>query len=516
MSSEGPSTLVIDFGGQYGHLIARRLRELGRYAYHLPAARLAPDQLSGAVSGRKGIVLSGGPGSVWEEEHDAIARAALASGASVLGICYGHQLLAHVLGGKVGPSPRPEFGPTLVEIIDGASPLTRGLPRRLRVWMSHYDAVLRPPPRARVLARSQGSPVAAMELPGGVYGVQWHPEVRHTEHGMRLLENWLEQAGAEKDWDSGRILELVRRDLASQLEGMPSGARLIAAVSGGVDSTVAVYAVSKLAGASVEAVMIDHGLHPEGWVEETVPLLEDAGIRVRVLDESSLFLNTLKGVADPEEKRRVVSKLYFEVLRREVERSGAWGLVQGTIYPDIIESGGLPGADRIKTHHNLGLRGILRARIVEPLRWLYKDEVRLLGRILGVPEPLLERQPVPGPGLAVRIEGEVTPEKLRIARAADRIVREVIESHGLDKGLWQYFAVVTRSMATGVRGDRRYYGAVVAIRAVESSDAMTASIARLPWSVLEEIASRIASEVPGVSRVVYDITSKPPATIEWE
>lgn len=505
---------VLDFGGQYGHLIARRMRELGYQVYHYPVDRMNREALQQAVSESRAVILSGGPLSVWQEAHDHVAELAVRSGKPALGICYGHQLLAKVLGGEVGPSPRPEFGRTELEILE-SDPLFQGMSKRLMVWMSHNDAVLKPPPGARVLARSPGSPVAAMRL-GMVYGVQWHPEVHHTEHGRTLLGNWAFLAGLEKTWTIDRVLELVLGDLREQVKGL-EGRTVLSAVSGGVDSTVATVLVARHAPVRLVPVMIEHGLHPEGWVEESVGLLASAGIRVWVIDASDRFLDALRGVVDPEEKRRVIAGLYFEVLREEMDRHGAEGLVQGTIYPDIIESGAMPGADRIKTHHNVALRSLPGGgRIIEPLRWLYKDEVRRLGRLLGVPERLLSRQPVPGPGLAVRVEGEVTRDSLEVLRRADRIVREELERRGLHRGLWQYFAVLTRSRATGVKGDRRAYGYVVVVRAVESMDAMTASPARLPWEALEAIAGRITGEIAGVTRVVYDITTKPPATIEWE
>lgn len=512
-----PSVLVVDFGGQYAHLIARALRRLGVFAA-LASASWGVEGVEAEARGLdvRGVVLSGGPASVWEASHDDIAEWALGLGVPVLGICYGHQLLAKVLGGHVGRAPRGEFGPTMVDVLE-EDVILRGLPRRLRVWMSHNDAVLEAPPGARVLAVSPGSPVAAFEyrregLPP-VHGVQWHPEVAHSEGGVSLLRNWAGQTGLLGTWRPGDIIG----ELVEYVRSHVGSGRAVAAVSGGVDSTVAAVIAKRALGDRLTPIFIDHGLHPEGEVERALGLLKASGLDPLVVDASEEFLEALRGVSDPEEKRRIVGRVYAEVLYREARRLGAGYLVQGTIYPDVIESGARPGADVIKTHHNVGgLPRDLGLVVVEPLRWLYKDEVRVIAGKLGLPRGLLEKQPVPGPSLAVRIEGEVTREKLAIARRADAIVREVIESRGLHRGLWQYFAVLTASRATGVKGDRRSYGYVVAVRVVESREAMTANPARLPWEVLEEIAARITGEIPAVTRVVYDITPKPPATIEWE
>ncbi|BAA81467.1 GMP synthase [glutamine-hydrolyzing] [Aeropyrum pernix K1] len=507
---DSPGVLVVDFGGQYAHLIARRIRELGVYSEIVPATSL--DALGEALPRAAGVVLSGGPGSVWGSRHDEAAAMVLQLGKPVLGICYGHQLLAKVLGGEVGRSPLPEFGPTEVEVLDYGI-LLNGLPSRFKVWMSHYDAVLRPPGEAKVLARTPGSPVAAMELWGRVFGVQWHPEVRHTQYGREVLDNWLSLVGAPRTWRPGdmvsELVESVKKEVGDALA--------VAAVSGGVDSTVAALIAKKAIGSRLYPVFIDHGLHPEGEVERVVKLLSRLGLEPVMVDAGEEFLAALEGVGDPEEKRRVVGRVYAEVLERAARDIGAEYLVQGTIYPDVIESGARPGADTIKTHHNVGgLPKDMRLKLVEPLRYFYKDEVRLLAEKLGVPRELIWKQPVPGPGLAVRVEGPITREKLRIVRRADAIVREEVEAAGLGGKLWQYFAVLTASMATGVRGDSRSYGYVVAVRAVESVDAMTAKPAELPWWLLERIARRITSEIPEVVRVVYDITSKPPSTIEWE
>ncbi len=505
--AEFDTVVVVDFGGQYAHLIARRLRELGVYT-ELAYPEDALDYLETAVA----VVLSGGPASVWEASHDETVKGIIRAGKPVLGICYGHQLLAKVLGGRVGRSPKPEFGPTRVKILRPRGVLD-GFPREVTVWMSHNDAVLEPPPEASVLAVSEGSPVAAFEAPGKVYGVQWHPEVSHSQLGRELLDNWLRIVGARRGWKPVNLIE----QLVDYVRKTVGNARALAAVSGGVDSTVAAVIAHRALGDRLRAVLIDHGLHPEGEIDKALEALRSVGLEPEVVDASSEFLDALRGVTDPEEKRKTFGRVYAKVLEREAARHGASFLVQGTIYPDVIESGGRRGADVIKSHHNVGaLPERFGLRLVEPLRPFYKDEVRRIGLALGLPRWILYKQPVPGPALAVRIEGEVTRDKLRIVRRADAIVREEVEAAGLHESLWQYFAVLTASKATGVKGDRRAYGYVVAVRMVESEDAMTASPARVPWQLLERIASRITSEIPEVTRVVYDVTSKPPATIEWE
>ncbi|MEM2421530.1 MAG: glutamine-hydrolyzing GMP synthase, partial [Acidilobaceae archaeon] len=348
---------------------------------------------------------------------------------------------------------------------------------------------------------------------GTPYGIQWHPEVAHTSYGMKLLSNWLDIIGAPRVWK----LDIVVDKIIEDIRGVIGDSIAVAAISGGIDSTTATLIAYKSIGSRLKPVIIDHGLHPQGEPVRSIKLLESIGLKPILVDASDMFIEALKGITDPEEKRRIFGKLYAEVLEEEALKLGAEYLVQGTIYPDIIESGGRPGASIIKTHHNVaGLPRNIRLKIVEPLKWFYKDEVRRIARKLGVPEEIIKRQPIPGPALAVRIEGEVTREKIDIVRRADAIVREEIENSGIQERLWQYFAILLNSKATGVKGDNRAYGYVVVVRAVISVDAMTASIARLQWDLLERIASRITSEIPQVTRVLYDITSKPPATIEWE
>jgi GMP synthase (glutamine-hydrolysing) len=511
---EKAGVVVVDFGGQYAHLIARRLRELETFSI-LVSAEWGLEEIRRNLKDVKvkGVVLSGGPNSVWETSHDLMAKWAISLGVPVLGICYGHQLLAKILGGEVGRAPKGEFGPTLVEVLEEDT-ILKGHGKTFRAWMSHNDAVLKPPPGSKVLARSAGSPIAAFCYNNRIYGVQWHPEVRHTEHGQKLLRNWLQLTGALGTWRPKDVI----KDIINEIRETIGDAKAIAAVSGGVDSTVAAVLAKKAIGDNLVPVFIDHGLHPDGEVERALNILKSCGLRPLVVNASKRFLEALRGVTDPEEKRRVVGELYGRILEEVAEGFGAEYLIQGTIYPDVIESGRRPGADVIKTHHNVGgLPKDLKLKIVEPLKWFYKDEVRAIASSLGLPEELWKfKQPVPGPGLAVRIEGEVTEEKLEVLKKADRIVREEIESRGLHKSLWQYFAILTSSKATGVKGDRRAYGYVIVVRVVESTDAMTASVARLPWNVLESISSRITGEISSVTRVLYDITPKPPATIEWE
>lgn len=505
------TVLVVDYGGQYAHLIARRLRDSGYYSLiAFPEEIPETDIYEGHKI--KAIILSGGPSSVYTSSHPQSVEKALSLNLPVLGICYGHQLLAHVLGGQVGPSPKPEFGPTEVEIL-ARDELLEGLPRRFRVWMSHNDAVLEPPPGAKVLATSSGSPVAAFRL-GGIYGLQWHPEVEHTQYGSLMLRRFASFAGLNAWWNKRAMLAEIKRYLE---ENLPPGEVAVSAVSGGVDSTIATLLAMKYGRSKIVPILIDTGLLPEGELESSLENLGRVGIKPKVVDASDEFISALANTAGPEEKRRRIGWLYGFILEREARSLGATRLIQGTIYPDVIESGARHGADTIKTHHNVGgLPQKLGLKLVEPLRHLYKDEVRKIAVELGVPREVIWKKPVPGPGLAVRVEGVVTREKLRIARRADAIFRRLVEEAGLSGDLWQYFAILSSSRATGVKGDRRSYGYVVVLRAVSSSDAMTADVARLPWDLLIRAAKEITSEIPEVTRVVYDVTTKPPATIEWE
>ena len=504
--------LLLDFGAQYGQLIARRVREAGVYCEILPA-----DTPARQVAERRpaGIILSGGPASVYGPEAPTMDRELLSAGVPVLGICYGMQLMAQVLGGRVEPGPG-EYGRVELRVVEPDG-LLRGVEERTPVWMSHGDRVLEPPPDFRVLAESSACPVAAMAAPErGLYAVQFHPEVAHTARGMEILKNFLfgvcHLAG---DWSMEAFIpaavDQIRRRMGEE-------GRAICALSGGVDSAVAAALVHRAVGDRLTAVFVDHGLLREGEGEEVVRTFrEQLGVPLVHVEARDRFLAKLAGVADPEAKRRIIGTEFVRVFEEQAARLGRVDfLVQGTLYPDVIESGHGKAA-LIKTHHNVGgLPEDLALELVEPLRELFKDEVRRLGRELGLPEGIVRRQPFPGPGLAVRILGEVTPERLALLRRADRVVREEIEAAGWAERLWQYFAVLPEGRSVGVMGDGRSYGAAVVLRAVTSEDGMTADWARLPHELLDRIARRVVNEVPGVVRVVYDLTAKPPGTIEWE
>ncbi len=502
--------LVVNFGGQYAHLIARRIRDIGVYAEIIPYTEASRS----AIEARdpEAIILSGGPSSVYEAGAPGIGDWVLDLGVPVLGICYGFQLIAHMLGGEVRRS-RGEYGPTKVRVLE-RSGLLRGWSEEELVWMSHSDHVAEVPRDFIVTALSENGYVAAFrhrERP--IYGVQFHPEVKHTPKGRLLLENFsLGIAKAERNWNPERMMELIEEYLRRELEGCDS---VLAAVSGGVDSTVAAVLVSRLAGNRLTSVFVNHGLMRKGEPEEVVTLLRDLGMDPIYVDASHEFLSTLRGVRDCEEKRRIIGEKFIEVFSGALRGRRFDCLVQGTLYPDVIESGGEIGADRIKSHHNVAaLPGWMEARVIEPLRYLYKDEVRALARHLGLPDWVAERQPFPGPGLGVRVMGEITEEKLRIAREASAIVERVLRERGLHSRVWQAFAAVGDDRWVGVKGDSRVEGYIVTVRVVESEDAMTADWSRLPPEVMEEVSKRITSRIPEVTMVTYAITTKPPSTIE--
>lgn len=512
--------LVLDFGGQYCHLIARRVRGFNVYSEIVPCD-ITPEEIEklGEKFKVKGLIFSGSPSSVYDEAAPICDPKILSLRIPVLGICYGHQLIVHLMGGSVKRGIRGEFGISYVTI-DKPVGILEGLPKRIKVWMSHSDVIYSLPDGFEVLAHTESCPVAAfrhMDKP--IYGVQWHPEVTHTENGMVILRNFvLHVCRCSADWTPKGFLKKAICEIKKTI----GDSRCIVALSGGVDSSTAMVLAAKAVGSRLTAVFIDHGFMREGEPKRIKELLNEYKRRYRVnfvtVNARDRFLRRLKGVVDPEEKRRIIGEEFIRVFEDVAKRIGAEYVIQGTIYPDRIESGVRRRADRIKTHHNvaglperMGFKGV-----VEPLRDLYKDEVRRIAEMLGLHKEIVWRQPFPGPGLAVRIIGEVTAEKLSIVKRADRIVVEELEKTGLSEDLWQYFAVLLNSKSTGVKGDSRAYGYTIAVRAVESRDGMTASYAKIPHEILERISMKIVNEIPEVTRVVYDITHKPPATIEWE
>jgi GMP synthase (glutamine-hydrolysing) len=506
--------VVLDYGGQYSQLIARRVREYGVFSellpHHVGAAEVARRR-------PRGVILSGGPASVYEDGAPRLERELLDLGVPVLGICYGMQLLARELGGQVEGAEVGEFGRSQLTVTETGR-LLAGTPPEQTCWMSHRDTVFSPPPGFTALASSTASPVAAFESnERAVYGIQFHPEVVHTPYGQRVLTNFLEDVcGCERTWSASSVIE---EQIARIREQVGDG-RAICGLSGGVDSSVAALLVHRAIGDRLTCVFVDHGLMRKNEGPQVVAAFGDHfHVPLVAVDASERFLSRLQGVTDPEEKRKRIGAEFIRVFEEEAAKLDDVGfLVQGTLYSDVIESGGGTGAATIKSHHNVGgLPDDLEFELVEPLRALFKDEVRAVGAELGLPERLVWRQPFPGPGLAIRIVGgEATRERLEILREADAILQEEIRKAGLYRELWQSFCVFPDIRTVGVQGDSRTYGNVIVIRAVTSDDAMTADWARLPYDLLETIASRMTGEIRPVGRVVLDITSKPPGTIEWE
>jgi GMP synthase (glutamine-hydrolysing) len=508
--------LVLDFGGQYCHLIGRRIREHGVYSEIVPHdIPLDGIKTLNEKFNIKGLILSGGPASVYEPNTPRLDPRILETNLPILGLCYGHQLIAQITNGKVEPAACKEYGIAHVTI-DKPVGVLKDLGGKEKVWMSHGDTVFAMPPEFEVLAHTENCPVAAFrqkEKP--IYGLQWHPEVIHTENGTRMLRNFLfEVCKCKANWQMEDIIEKMVNEIKADVgEG-----KAIIGLSGGIDSSVATALAAQALNDRLTAVFVDHGFMREGEPEAIRNAFQKFKINLVMANAQERFMEKLRGVTDPEKKRKIIGEEFIRVFEEIAEKAGAEYLIQGTIYPDRIESGFRKHSDKIKTHHNVaGLPAKIKfKRILEPLRDLYKDEVRKVAKMLGLPQEIVSRQPFPGPGLAVRIIGELTGEKVKVAKKADRIVREEIEKSGLTENLWQYFAVLTDTKATGVKGDARAYGYVVAVRAAESREAMTASFAKIPYPILEKISTRITNEIPEVTRVVYDITHKPPATIEWE
>ena len=512
------SIVILDFGSQYTQLIARRIRELNVYSAVLPCtASLAEIE----ALQPKGIILSGGPSSVYDADAPKADPAILHLGLPVLGICYGLQFIVHSLGGKVQPAPRREYGDAEVSIVDADAAIFAGLPPTLKVWMSHGDEALELPKGFHLTAKTSNALAGIANPEKKIWAVQFHPEVHHTRQGTQLLRSFvLDVCGVAADWTPQHFIE----ETTASIRAKVGTGHAICAISGGVDSSVAAMLVHRAIGAQLTCVFVDNGvLRQDEFRKVQENLRVGLGLNLIAVDAGKRFLEKLTGVTDPETKRKVIGREFIEVFDEEAARiatktGGVDWLVQGTLYPDVIESSSVKGPSQtIKSHHNVGgLPETMKLKLIEPLRDLFKDEVRRVGRDMGMPEDILGRQPFPGPGLAVRILGEVTAERVAILQQADAIVVEEIKAAGLYHEIWQAFAVLLPVKSVGVMGDQRTYAATCAIRAVHSEDGMTADWSHLPSEVLGRMSNRIVNEVRGINRVVYDITSKPPGTIEWE
>ena len=508
--------LVVDFGAQYAQLIARRVREVNVYSEIVPST-ITVSQI--VAMNPKAIILSGGPASVYAPEAPKLDSALFAAGIPIFGICYGFQVMAAALGGEVAKTGKSEYGRTEFKV-ENSKGLLSALPTEQQVWMSHGDSVTKAPQGFVTTGSTAQTPIAAFESSDGkLAGVQFHPEVLHSTHGQEILRRWLiDVVGCNPNWTSANIAE----EQIALIKTQVGDARAICGLSGGVDSAVAAAIVQQAIGKQLTCVFVDHGLLRSGEVEQVErDFVAATGITLKTVDAKATFLNALKGVTDPEEKRKIIGREFiraFEAAAREMATTEVKFLVQGTLYPDVVESGGGTGTANIKSHHNVGgLPDDLKFELVEPLRALFKDEVRAVGLQLNLPEEIVWRQPFPGPGLGIRIIGEVTQERLDLLREADLIVRDELHAAGLDREIWQCPVVLLADVrSVGVQGDGRTYGHPIVLRPVSSEDAMTADWSRLPYEVLAKISNRITNEVAGINRVTLDITSKPPGTIEWE
>jgi GMP synthase (glutamine-hydrolysing) len=513
MAKQAELVVVVDFGAQYGQLIARRVREMNVYCeiwpYTTPPTKYRERNV-------KGIIFSGGPSSVYAEGAPRVPKELFELGIPVFGICYGMQLMSHVLGGDVRRPDKGEYGKAMLQVLDPSSPIFEGIDRETQVWMSHFDSVLQCPPGFKVIGSTENTPAAMIgDDARKLYGVQFHPEVVHSHQGKQMMHNFLfNVCGLSGDWTTESFIE----EQVQKIKAQVGDGKVLCALSGGVDSSVAAVLVHKAIGDQLVCMFVDHGLMRKGEAEQVVKTFRDHfHINLVHVDASERFLGKLAGVTDPEQKRKIIGNEFIYLFQDEARKLGKIDfLVQGTLYPDVVESG-TETAAVIKSHHNVGgLPEDMEFALIEPFRELFKDEVRAVGRMLGVPEEIVGRHPFPGPGLAIRVLGEITREKLDILREADAIYLEEIRKAGLYNEIWQAFAVLPNIRSVGVMGDERTYQYPIILRAVTSEDGMTSDFYRFPWEVLEKITNRIINEVAHVNRVTYDLTSKPPGTIEWE
>ncbi len=509
--------LIMDFGGQYAHLITKRVREQRVYSEIIPCEIKPNDLLKLKDKFQiKGIIFSGGPSSVYEENAPTFDKRILSLNIPILGLCYGHHLLAQTFNGKVESGAKKEYGSIKI-IVDKPIGILEGLKQEEKVWMSHGDTVFSLPEEFEILAHTSNCPIAAFQnKKQDIYGLQFHPEVVHTENGIKMLRNFIFNiCKCEANWEPTSIINDAIEEIVSTI----GNKKAIIALSGGIDSSTSTVLASKAIGENLMAVFVDQGLMREGEPEFVEKTFTKLGVNLKLINAQDRFFKKLRNISDPEQKRKIIGEEFIKVFEEVAEEFGAEYLIQGTIYPDRIESGLSKYSDKIKSHHNVaGIPTKIKFKgIVEPLKDLYKDEVREIAKSLGLPEEIIHRQPFPGPGLAVRLIGKITPDKIALLRKADKIVTDEIEKNkALKDGLWQYFAVLTNIKSVGVKGDARAYDYVLAIRAVKSREAMTANFAKIPFEILEKISTRITNEISQISRVVYDITHKPPATIEWE